>query len=120
METNKHLLEKDLQMRCHYKISKKTKVGCHTKYYQKHLNLFGINLSNNNFFVVVVAFFLFLLFFSKNTVWRREKKKRTAMIRRIKTKREAQIVKKREAALRQKTETCCTQPQNQRTQIRIQ
>lgn len=38
-------LEKDLQMRCHYKISKKKKLVV-TQYYQKHLNLFGINLLN--------------------------------------------------------------------------
>lgn len=42
------------------------------------------------------------------------------MVRRRKRKTEAQGVKKREAALRQKTETCCTQPQNQRTQIQLQ
>lgn len=37
-----------------------------------------------------------------------------------KKKSEAREVKKRETALRQKTETCCTRPQNQRTQIQVQ
>lgn len=70
-------------------------------------------LNNINFF----AFFFFCcLFFSKNTLWRKEKKL-TAMVRHRKRNRS---IKKREAALRQKTETCCTQPQNQRTQIQVQ
>lgn len=55
---------------------KERKVGCHTKYYQKHLNLFGINLFNFKQIVTFFAFFFFCyLFFSKNTLWRKEKKK---------------------------------------------
>lgn len=48
------------------------------------------------------------------------------MVRHRKTKKEkekkteAQRIKKREAALRQRTETCCTQPQSQRAQIQVQ
>lgn len=78
-------------------------------------------LNNNNFF-----FFFFLLssscviyFSPKNTLWRKEKKW-TAMVGRRKKKKQAQRVKKREAALQRKTQTCCTQPQNQRTQIQVQ
>lgn len=44
-------------MRCHYKISKKKekKLVRHTKYYQKHLNLFGIF----NFKQIVTSLFCF-------------------------------------------------------------
>lgn len=95
-------LEKDLQMRCHYKISKKEKLVVTQNITKKHLNLFGINLFN---FKQIVTFLLsssFVIYFSlKTRLWRREKKW-TAMVRRRKKKTEAQRVKKKEAALRRK------------------
>lgn len=52
-------LEKDLQMRCHYKISKKEKV--HSKYYQKHLNLVSTfsTSGNINFFFFLYSFVMY-------------------------------------------------------------
>lgn len=51
-------LEKDLQMRCHYKIEKK-KVSHHTKKIWKHLKSFGINPfseKDNSFFKSIFCF----------------------------------------------------------------
>lgn len=51
-------LEKDLQMRCYYKISKKEKV--HSKYYQKHLNLVStFSTSGINFFFFLYSFVMY-------------------------------------------------------------
>lgn len=60
-------LEKDLQMRCHYKISKKEKV--HSKYYQKHLNLVSTFSTSGNINFFFLSLFFCYVFFSKITLW---------------------------------------------------
>lgn len=64
-------LEKDLQMRCHYKISKKEKV--HSKYYQKHLNLVSTFSTSGNINLFFLSLFFCYVFF-KITLWCKEEK----------------------------------------------
>lgn len=69
-------------------------------------------------FWLLTIFAVFFIYFVKNkkqkkTQWCKENQKWTAMIGHIRKKKHKS--NQRKAALRQKTETCCTQPLNQLT-----
>lgn len=71
---------------------KEIKVGSHTKYYQKHLNLFGINLFQQYW----LFWFLLLYFFSKRKTHYGVKRRRNAQqLPDVEKKTEAQRVKER-------------------------
>lgn len=98
-------LEKDLQMRCHYKISKKEKV--HSKYYQKHLNLVSTfsTSGNINFF----SFFILLLcslLQNHIMVQRGEINSNSQMWKRKQSTRS--LKKEKKDNYSEITETCCT------------
>lgn len=98
-------LEKDLQMRCHYKISKKEKV--HSKYYQKHLNLVSTfsTSGNINFFFFLYSFVMY----SSPKSHYGAKEKWTATVRCGKESKARGVLKKeKKDNYSEITETCCT------------